>query len=1020
MESRFSSHAVLLDLVRYFGLPDAKPATLAVLMGWDTQEQRALLSRHVRAGSPEVNKSIDREKDLKASGDSPGCLLLSAVADRHYYEVCSILLGLCEKMSTTFDATGLKACVVALLKTFSMIAREFPSYYRDRFIVDRVMQAYPYTLPFAGVGADIQVSILRARVCAYRIGAGNDLAVLDIFLAAEFFRPQRVSKRALSLAAHRGRTALARIADGELAARLSPYIGMIDFSEGRFQQALGHFSQVKVGRGPLVTDVLYEQCSLYAARSAELLGNFTMSANIANTLVRQANTGSSFLPLTHYKLFMAIAMLARGKLDQGLELVDSVLNVCERRGDASLELSAFSVLAYYHLLCGNIAHSWHVFKNGAEKHAHAGLYHFVSSMPFLFELVYAWKTYGFASAGRLDFDRMVVRGIRSNNIHEKSIAIRISAQKMMFDLGIIDHGGCVTDVLSPAADTAALKNIEGMLLESLSLSRQYGYARERAKTCVILAAFYSAIGDRQQLSDYAAEAWSFAHLLQQHPWKSILSPLVRNMDVPEDHAHARQSKLYDGIAEGLRSVSYVEADLFLEGLVRTACVNFGVERGCILLSDDEDSTELILRAGVGMRAEEVRDRNFFSRWPFLEKAFRNEPSFASIHDAVIDQDISAICLPLDSVGGKSSVLYMEGAVDAEFASLLTPETLAFAAKLFTWEMGRFRNRPEQSAAFRNPSGLRYELVYASPAMARVIEKSDLLARSDIPILIYGETGTGKELIARRIHERSGRKGAFIAVNLANYPAELFESEFMGYEKGAFTGALQRKAGIFERADKGTVFIDELPDISLGFQVKLLRVLQEKCFFRLGGNTEISSDFRLITATNRNIVEEIESGDFRKDLFYRLCAVTLEIPPLRKRKEDIPVLARHFRELFMKKYGKVDLGHFNREDEAFLQDYAWPGNVRELKNVIEYAVITSSGRCRIDISCVSGSRGDASKPAGLFNIASVDGAPTLKEMEDLYIAHILTLTDHKIDGAGGAASVLGMKRANLYYRLGRKQ
>ena len=233
------------------------------------------------------------------------------------------------------------------------------------------------------------------------------------------------------------------------------------------------------------------------------------------------------------------------------------------------------------------------------------------------------------------------------------------------------------------------------------------------------------------------------------------------------------------------------------------------------------------------------------------------------------------------------------------------------------------------------------IVYASREMEEILKKASLFARAGAPVLILGESGVGKEVVARFIHRESGRKGKFVAVNCAAIPKDLFESELFGYEKGAFTGALKTKKGLFEEADGGTLFLDEIGELPLSLQPKLLRVLQEGKVRRVGSNVERDVDVKIIAATNRDLKELVEKGEFREDLYYRLNVLTLKIPPLRERPEDILELTGFFLKKYSEKYGKkVEM---TPEALQKLMSYSFPGNVRELENLIHRLVIFSTGR-----------------------------------------------------------------------------
>lgn len=234
-----------------------------------------------------------------------------------------------------------------------------------------------------------------------------------------------------------------------------------------------------------------------------------------------------------------------------------------------------------------------------------------------------------------------------------------------------------------------------------------------------------------------------------------------------------------------------------------------------------------------------------------------------------------------------------------------------------------------------------EMVGQSKPMRQIQEAISTIAKSDVPVLIRGENGVGKELVARAIHEQSSRKGPFVAVSLSAIPETLIESELFGHEKGAFTGALFRRIGRFELASSGSLFLDEIGEISPSLQIKLLRVLQEKEFQRIGGTVTLKTEARIIAATNQDLEERIREGRFREDLYYRLNVFPVYVLPLRERKEDIPLLARHFIKKYNLRLGK-EIEDISDEAIRLLCDYDWPGNIRELENIIQRAIITSKG------------------------------------------------------------------------------
>jgi formate hydrogenlyase transcriptional activator len=312
-----------------------------------------------------------------------------------------------------------------------------------------------------------------------------------------------------------------------------------------------------------------------------------------------------------------------------------------------------------------------------------------------------------------------------------------------------------------------------------------------------------------------------------------------------------------------------------------------------------------------------------------------------------------------------------------------------------------------SAADQDRSSRRFEQIIGnSAALESVLEQVEQVAPTDSSVLIQGETGTGKELIARAIHNLSARCGRpFIKLNCAAIPFDLLESELFGHERGAFTGAIAQKIGRFEMADKGTLFLDEVGDIPAGLQPKLLRVLQEQEFERLGSTRTQQVDIRLVAATNRNLAQMVKRGEYRSDLYYRLNVFPIPLPSLRHRREDIPALVEHFVEIYARRMDK-QIERIPAETMSALISYPWPGNIRELQNFIERSVIVSSG-------------GVLQPPlASLRAAAETESteAVTLEDVEREHIRKVLEQTRWVVAGPNGAAARLGIKRSTLYFRM----
>jgi formate hydrogenlyase transcriptional activator len=304
---------------------------------------------------------------------------------------------------------------------------------------------------------------------------------------------------------------------------------------------------------------------------------------------------------------------------------------------------------------------------------------------------------------------------------------------------------------------------------------------------------------------------------------------------------------------------------------------------------------------------------------------------------------------------------------------------------------------------------RFEQVIGnSPALESVLDQVERVAPTDSTVLIQGETGTGKELIAHAIHNLSSRCGRpFVRLNCAAIPLDLLESELFGHEKGAFTGAIAQKIGRFELADKGTLFLDEVGDIPPALQPKLLRVLQEQEFERLGSTRTHQVDVRLVAATNRNLMEMANRGEFRSDLYYRLNVFPVMLPPLRERREDIPALVAHFVEIYGRRMSR-QIDHIPPTTLSALMSYPWPGNIRELQNLIERAVILSDDGVLPNPLPAAVSLGATASPSS---------APvTLKDSERTLILHTLESVGWVIGGPKGAAAKLDLKRTTLIHKM----
>jgi formate hydrogenlyase transcriptional activator len=406
--------------------------------------------------------------------------------------------------------------------------------------------------------------------------------------------------------------------------------------------------------------------------------------------------------------------------------------------------------------------------------------------------------------------------------------------------------------------------------------------------------------------------------------------------------------------------------------------------------------------------------------PVLTADLREDSRFVEHVPLIREGLLSALSVPLRSKGqiiGTLNVGSRElGRYDGSHSELLLAiadqVVLAIQNMLAYEEVAALKQRLEQENLYLQEES-RAEAPFAdvvgeSAGIRKVLGKIRMVAKTDSTVLVTGETGTGKELVVRAIHELSTRKHKILVkVNCAALPSGVIESELFGHEKGAFTGALTRRVGRFELANGGTLFLDEVGDLPQELQAKLLRVLQEGEFERVGGTQTLKVNVRLVAATNRDLASAVHDGRFRADLFYRLNVFPIAIPPLRDRVEDIPRLVRHFSMIYAGKMGRpiITIGE---QVMGKLVAYRWPGNVRELQNVMERAVILATrGRIELD-----------DQLAAPVADARTTAAATLEEIERNHILSVLEKVGWRVSGESGAASILGLKRTTLEARMGK--
>lgn len=567
----------------------------------------------------------------------------------------------------------------------------------------------------------------------------------------------------------------------------------------------------------------------------------------------------------------------------------------------------------------------------------------------------------------------------------------------------------------PENKTSTTEKINILAELEITVERM-GATFELAKIRVELSRLFNQINDWRKAESCARKAYEFFKPIARDCFPPDLQHLI-----PHDKS-AKNDRLFDLVIEmGNTLTDQENIERLLTSIITSISRLTGSERAALFIKD-EDTSELKLIASRNLLREELRDDTFRETMRIIQSAAISSEGKVIEHE-ISGQDSSdfrrVIITPLKLGKKIIGVLYQ----DSRFFSLdMSPDIIkllsAFAPQIAVSidraraydEIARLNKKLvqenlyylEEKEEFR-PFG---EIIGNSSAILSLHRLIQKVAPTQSTALIHGETGVGKELIARAIHRESPRKdGPFIRVNCAALPDTLIDSELFGHEKGAFTGAFRTKAGRFELAHQGTIFLDEVSELPLSTQSRLLRILQDKEFQRVGGTRVLHSDFRLITATNKDLNQEVTNGKFRADLFYRLNVFPIHVPPLRERKEDIPLLAVHFLKLFCSQSNKHFSGIPESEMER-LKAYSWPGNIRELSNMIERAIILGGPKIRFPE--LSGFKTKESVPP--------DGEFKLKDIERQRILQVLEKTKGKVGGKDGASALLGLNRTTLIHRM----
>jgi transcriptional regulator with GAF, ATPase, and Fis domain/lipopolysaccharide biosynthesis regulator YciM len=852
-----------------------------------------------------------------------------------------------------------------------------------------------------GVGfQQLDKFLLQAQEIAGQLGDQRSHALTNLHLGRLYYFTDRRDDALVALSL--GHEEIRELEDEDILGQSAVFLGIFYYIKGLFKEAIKHFERaeqvLESGRTTILTaptaPLFLGYCAIYLGQFHRAIGRLDYYWRMA---VDQANPA---LASTLRSVLGTVLVLMKKHREASVHLQEA-RKEAEKSNNALGLYLAGGAMALMNSLDGRIEETYNVLRHTIEEGCRAGLVRQFSS-PWILEMVHELHRLGFEPLPGFEFPALMQRILDGVNVHLRGVALRLSAKEKMA------HG-------------VDRKLIQEDLAASDRLLAQSGDRVQQSKTIFEMARLELREGKRDAARNLVHRG---RRLLGGYVDEFFPNEFKQLIDEHEQHADSVFSSKgflhsYLGMIESLYP-SENRHEILVKVLTATSGI-FGAERsGLFWFKKGQYTKAPELRAACNLNRKEVQADRFGGSMAMILKTYKSrQPQVGRLQPGANPAGESGIrsvlCIPIEVQDSVYGVLYYDNSyLDGAF-DFLDPSIMKHMARHTNLVVERRLNylkvREERNLLASEKSihleNDKTRILACSTAMAKVLEQVDQVAQTESTIIITGETGTGKELLARRIHRKGLRaSGPFIVVDSTTIPENLLESELFGHEKGAFTGAEKRKIGRIELAHRGTLFMDEIGELPLAAQAKLLRALQEKEFNRVGGTRVITSNFRLVAATNRDLIREVERGRFREDLYFRLNVIPIHLPPLRERKEDIALLSKYFLNRYAKKYKRHGLT-LTRTQEKMMRQYKWPGNVRELQNIMERAVLLSSDN-QLEIQLPAEIQMKSEHPFA--------DLPSLEEMQRRYIKHVLEHTGGKIAGTGGAAQLLGLKRTSLYSRM----
>jgi transcriptional regulator with GAF, ATPase, and Fis domain/tetratricopeptide (TPR) repeat protein len=843
-----------------------------------------------------------------------------------------------------------------------------------------------------GKGFNRSTAYLKdALLFAQMLGDKRSEAMINLHLGRlYYFATKRNQAMDAFLAGKKG---VDELGDEDITSQASELIGFFYFIQGHITKAAKYFehaaNKFEVGEHGHSGPLWLSYCQAF-------IGQFHRATGTLAYFQRLANERGNKSVATTLKSILGIILVKMKDYKEGYSQLSTALEEARTLNNAFGEYMANGGLGLYYMTQGELEKSKKCMSEALLKGAELGLIRLYAS-PALLEVLFEYHKNGMTPIPDFSFQQEAERILIEPNIYSRGVILRLKA-------------------LDAQLQGKPFESIKAKLEESEGYLEISGGIIELAKTRIEMARLHLEHGDEKQAGIIARKAWKgfsgYGDVFYPDDLRHLL--VVKNKLSAELENRREMLQKFTNMLEEL-----VVDDNLSEILTRTVKATnlfLGAERGGIFLfNNTKKKGPPKLIAAHNLFESDISRKVFLPNLTLIFKAFHKNKPFTKHYkenEGVPGKVTAMIAIPFEIQGMDRGILYHDNAYINDNFDNFSKEQLSWMTNAIGQYVTHVLNLTRQikEKASRNISQLgqteKKNIIAQSRVMKSILQQADKVAATPSTVLILGETGVGKELLARRIHDMSPRRDRpMVTVDPSSIPETLVESELFGHEKGAFTGADSQRQGRIELADKGTLFIDEVGEISLSVQVKLLRALQEKTISRLGGTKVIHSDFRLIGATNKDLLEEIKKGNFREDLYYRINVIPLTLPSLKDRGEDIIILSEYFLNQYGAKYNRPSIS-LTQENKNTLMRYDWPGNIRELKNIIERAVLLSTtDSLKLDLKQQTFNSSDYYKDT-----------PSLDEMQRRYIAFAIKESDGKIGGKDGAAERLGMKRTSLYARM----